>query len=140
MNCPNCETDIVDVEKAKQGLLNLGQRFSTIIWVFQSLEKLIRDNLYKRRRWSYGEIIANLPLTEMASIQVRAGKKRFFLEQDILFDLRVSGKTYWISYVIPDEHIHSIHNSLPSLISLFDKVVPEAGVNAYFQNLQQQAS
>lgn len=140
MDCPNCGTDIVDVEKARQGLLNLGQCFSTILWVFQSLERLIRDNLYKRRRWSYGEVIANLPLTETASIQVRAGKKRFFLEQDILFDLMVSGKKYWISYAIPDEHLRSIHNSLPSLISLLDKVVPEAGIKVHFQNLQQLAT
>lgn len=139
MDCPSCRVDIVDVEKAKQGLLSLGQCFSSIRWVFQSLERLIRENLHKRSRWSYGEIIANLPLTETASIQVKAGKKRFFLEQDILFELTVSGRQYWIQNEIPDEYICLIYNSLSSLINLLNSVVPEAGIKAYFQNLQQQA-
>ncbi len=141
MNCPNCGVDLgIDIEKAKRGLSNLDQMRSTIIWAFNLLEALIRESLYKRRRWPFGEIIANLPLTETISLQARAGKKRFFLEQDILFDLSVLNERHWVSYEVPEQYVHLIYGSLSSLADLLDKAVPEAGIKACFQNFQQLAT
>jgi len=138
MICPNCGKSIgIDIEKVKDGLARLQQMFSDIRWTFNLLESLIRENLYKRRRWSYGEIIVNLPLTETASIQVKAGKRRFFLEQDILFELTVDSKWYWINYEIPDQYMCLVYNSLPFLVDAVDKAVPEAGIRTHFQRLQQ---
>lgn len=136
MGCPNCE---IDVERARQGLEKSSRMRSSIEWAFQTLEAVIRENLCKRRRWPRGYIIANLPLTEVVSIQVKAGKKRFFLEQDILFDLTAPDGRHWLQNEIPNQYVRLIYDSLPSLLDLLDKVIPEAGIKAYFQNLQQLA-
>ena len=136
MDCPNCE---IDIERARQGLEKSSRMRSSIEWVFQTLEAVIRENLCKRRRWPYGHIIVNLPLTEAVSIQVKAGKKRFFLEQDILFELTAPDGWHWLQSEIPNQYVRLIYDSLPSLLDLLDKVIPEAGIKAYFQNLQQLA-
>ncbi len=132
MDCPNCE---INIERARQGFEKSSRMRSSIKWAFQTLEAVIRKNLYKRRRWPCEHIIANLPLTEAVSIQVRAGKKRFFLEQDILFELTAPDGWHWLQNEIPSQYVRLIYDSLPSLLDLLDKVVPEAEIKAYFQKL-----